>query len=311
MLAMNYMSEEVNLLKRNIFLVLLVPLLIWGCSGGDGELKDLLPSSADVPGITEGGSPHIYTGDKLFDYMNGGAELYYEYGFERAGVQRYQTPPGEVTVEIYQMDLPANAYGIYTFDTAGEHPPIGQDATYEQGLLSFWKGRYFIRVFSDNADLKETILILGRAIAQKITEEGARPDIVAILPSGRVIEDSLLYFQGMLALNNSYFLSHQDVLALQGEAKGITFRYKTEAQPLRVIMVRYPGRLQAEEAFHALQTSGIIKEGVLKDGSFLGKSRKGYGGATVTGNHIVLALDGVNPQTVSRTLQSLPATGGQ
>jgi hypothetical protein len=298
-------------LKRNIFLALLFPLLIWGCSGGVGELKGLLPSSADVPGITKGGRPGIYKGTKLFDYMNGGAELYYEYGFEQACVQRYQTPPGEVTAEIYQMDLPTNAYGIYTFDTKGEHPSIGQDATYERGLLGFWKGRYFVRVFSENEELKETILVLGGTIAQKITEEGERPEIVASIPSFWVEGDSLLYFRGMIALNNSYFLSHQNVLSLGEGSEGITLQYTPETQPLRVIMVRYPGRSQAEEAFQSFQASEVIKEGALKEGLFLGKSRKGYGGATVAGDFVIVVLDGVQLQSVTRALRSLPATGGE
>ena len=298
-------------MKWNIMLGLLIPLLMWGCSGGSGELKGLLPSSADVPGITEGGRPRIYKGTKLFDYMNGGAELYYEYNFEQACVQRYQTPPGEVTVEIYQMDLPANAYGIYTFDSKGEHPSIGQEATYERGLLGFWKGRYFVRVFSENEDLKETILILGGAIAQKIIEKGERPDIVASFPSLWMEGDSLLYFRGMIALNNAYFLSHQNVLSLGAGIEGITFQYKPEAQPLRVIMVRYPGRPQAEEAFQSLQASGVIKEGVFKEGLFLGKSRKGYSGATMVDDFVIVVLDGAQLQSVTRALRSLPATGGQ
>lgn len=298
-------------MKRNIFLALFSLLVMLGCSGGGGEIKGLLPSSADVPGITEGGRPHTYKGMKLFDYMDGGAELYYEYNCEQACVQRYQTPPGEVTAEIYQMDLPADAYGIYTFDTQGEHPSIGQDATYERGLLGFWKGRYFVRVFSENEELKETILVIGRAIAQKITEEGQRPDIVASIPSFWVEGNSLLYFRGMIALNNSYFLSHQNVLSLGEGCEGVTLQYTPEAQPLRVILVRYPGRPQAEEAFQSFQASEVIKEGELKEGLFLGKSRKGYGGAKIEGDIVIVVLDGATLQSVTRALRSLPATGGE
>jgi hypothetical protein len=304
---------EVENLKQKIFSVFFLPLIIMmcGCSGGSGELKGFLPSSSDVQGTKKEGRPQVYKGIKLFDYMNGGAELYYEYNFEQACVQRYQTAHGEVTVEIYQMDLPANAYGIYTFDTQGEHPAIGQDATYERGLLGFWKGRYFVRVFAESEDLKETLLALGRAITQKIPEEGARPDILAALPPLWVEGGSLLYFRGMIALNNSYFLSHQDVLSLGKATEGITFQYKPEAQPLRVIMVRYPDRPQAEEAFQSLQASEVITEGALKEGFFLGKSRRGYGGAAVAGDLVILVLDGAKPQTVTRALRSLPATGGQ
>jgi hypothetical protein len=296
--------------KRSLVLFLL--LVMMGCTGGgEGEPKGFLPSYSEVQGIKKEGRSQVYKGIKLFDYMNGGAELYYEYNFEQACVQRYKTAHGEVTVEIYQMDLPANAYGIYTFDTQGEHPAIGQDATYERGLLSLWKGRYFVRIFAESEELKETILALGRAIAQKVPEEGERPDIVASIPSFWVVGDSPLYFRGMIALNNSYFLSHQDVLSLGKDAEGITFQYQPEAQPLRVIMVRYPGRPQAEEAFQSIQTSEVIKEGALKEGLFLGKSRRGYGGATVAGDLVILVLDGAKLQTVTRALRSLPARGGQ
>jgi hypothetical protein len=298
--------------KYRCGVVVLLVLMIIACSeGGGGELQRLLPSPDDVPGITRMGRPQLYGGQKLFDYMNGGAELFFEYGFERACVQRYQTPPGEVTAEIYQMDLPANAYGIYTFDTQGEHPPIGQDATYERGLLTFWKDRYFVRVFSENEDLKETLLVLGRDIAQKITQEGERPDILASLPSRGVEGDSLLYFRGQIALNNAYFLSNQDVLALHGGAEGITFPYKPETQPLRVIMVRYPTGSVAEEAFQSLRSSDVIKEGAINNKILLGKSRRGYGGATVVGDLLIVALDGAGPQAVTGALRSLTQRGGQ
>jgi hypothetical protein len=305
-------KKEGTRVKYTSCVIVLLFFVITGCTGGGGDdLKEFLPSSADVPGITEDGKPHVYVGTKLFDYMNGGAELFYEYGFVRVGVQRYQTPPGGVTAEIYEMDLPGNAYGIYTFDTQGEHPPIGQDATYEGGLLSFWKGRYFVRIFSEGEELKETILVLGRAIAQKIIKEGERPDILNVLPSRGIVEDSLLYFRGMIALNNTYFLSHQDVLSPREGIEGFTFQYKLEAQPLRVIVVRYPTPPQAEEAFQTLQASEIIQEGTMNNEIFQGKSRKGYGAATVVGDLVVLVLDGSDLKTVTRTVRSLAQSGGE
>ncbi|MBN1254089.1 MAG: hypothetical protein JXA50_02345 [Deltaproteobacteria bacterium] len=299
-------------MKYTSCVIVLLFLLITGCTGGGGDdLKEFFPSSADVPGIREDGKSHIYVGTKLFDYMNGGAELYYEYGFVRMGVQRYQTPPGGVTAEIYEMDLPGNAYGIYTFDTQGEHPSIGQDATYEGGLLSFWKGKYCVRIFSEGEELKETILVLGQAIAQKILEEGERPDILNVLPSRGIVGDSLLYFRGMVALNNAYFLSHQDVLSLREGTEGITFQYKPEAQPLRVIIVRYPAPPHAEEAFQNLLASEIIREGTMNNEIFQGKSRKGYGATTVVGDLVILVLDGPDLKTVTRTVRSLAQSGGE
>jgi hypothetical protein len=301
-------------LKKRWWAIFLLPILMLGCSGGGSSgLQGFLPSSVKAQGIKikKDGEARIYDGKKLFDYMDGGAELYYEYGFEQACVQRYKAKEGEVTVEIYQMDTPAHAYGVYTFDTQGEHPPIGQDATYARGLLSFWKGRYCVRALSENEQFKDILLAVGQAITKKIPQEGERPAILAFLPPQWVVGDSLLYFRGQISLNNSYFLSNQDVLLLGKGAEGITFQYKPEAQPLRVIMVRYAGRSQAMEAFKSLRSSGVIKQVSLKEGLSLGKSRKGYGGALLSEDIVVLVLDGKSRETVTRALRSLPYRGGQ
>ncbi|HEX9949600.1 MAG TPA: DUF6599 family protein [Thermodesulfobacteriota bacterium] len=301
-------------MKKRWWAIFLLPILMLGCSGGGSSgLQGFLPSSVKAQGIKikKDGEARIYDGKKLFDYMDGGAELYYEYGFEQACVQRYKAKEGEVTVEIYQMDTPAHAYGVYTFDTQGEHPPIGQDATYARGLLSFWKGRYCVRALSENEQFKDILLAVGQAITKKIPQEGERPAILAFLPPQWVVGDSLLYFRGQISLNNSYFLSNQDVLLLGKGAEGITFQYKPEAQPLRVIMVRYAGRSQAMEAFKSLRSSGVIKQVSLKEGLSLGKSRKGYGGALLSEDIVVLVLDGKSRETVTRALRSLPYRGGQ
>jgi hypothetical protein len=300
-------------LKKTWWMILLLPILMLSCTGGGGSLQGFLPSSVKAQGIKikKDGETRIYEGKKLFDYMDGGAELYYEYGFEQACVQRYKAKEGEVTVEIYQMDTPPHAYGVYTFDTQGEHASIGQDATYARGLLSFWKGRYCVRALSESEKFKDILLALGQVMAKKIPQEGERPAIVAFLPPQWVVGDSLLYFRGQIALNNSYFLSHQDVLSLSTGADGITFLYKPEAQPLRVIMVRYAGRTRATEAFKSLRASAVIKQGSLKEGLFLGKSRKGYAGALLSEDMVVLVLDGKNRETVKRALRSLPYRGGQ
>jgi hypothetical protein len=289
--------------------ILLLPILMFACTGrGSGGLQGFFPSAVKAQGIKikKDGQARLYEGQKLFDYMNGGAELYYEYGFEQACVQRYRGPKGVVTAEIYQMDSSAHAYGVYTFDSGGEHPPIGQDATYDRGLVTFWKGRYYVRAFSESEDLKEVLLSLGRFVAQKIPQQGERPAILASLPPQWVVADSLLYFRGQIALNNSYFLSHQDVLSLGKGAEGLTFLYDPEATPLRVIMVRYPGRPQAEEVFRSLRAAGVLRGGSLKkEGFVLGRSRKGYGGAMLVEDRIVLVLDGKTPEMVTRALRSL------
>ena len=55
-----------------------------------------------------------FTGTALYGFMNGGADLFYEYGFKEL-ISREITYKGEeFTVDIYTMDTPLNAFGIYS-----------------------------------------------------------------------------------------------------------------------------------------------------------------------------------------------------
>ena len=56
----------------------------------------------------------VFTGTALYGFMNGGADLYYEYGFKEL-VSREITYKGEeFTVDIFTMDTELNAFGIYS-----------------------------------------------------------------------------------------------------------------------------------------------------------------------------------------------------
>ena len=46
-----------------------------------GDLSGYLPASGEVAGWTLSDAPKNYRGDKLFVMINGGADIYHEYGF--------------------------------------------------------------------------------------------------------------------------------------------------------------------------------------------------------------------------------------
>ena len=56
----------------------------------------------------------VFTGTALFGYINGGADLYYEYGFKELVSREIVYKDEEFTVDIYTMDTPLNAFGIYS-----------------------------------------------------------------------------------------------------------------------------------------------------------------------------------------------------
>lgn len=59
----------------------------------------------------------IFTGTGLFGYMNGGAELFLEYGVKKLTTRDLVYLGEEYALDIYEMPTPEDAYGIYSVHT--------------------------------------------------------------------------------------------------------------------------------------------------------------------------------------------------
>ena len=58
----------------------------------------------------------IFTGSALYGFMNGGADLYYEYGFKELISREVIFKGEEFTVDVYTMETPLDAFGIYSIN---------------------------------------------------------------------------------------------------------------------------------------------------------------------------------------------------
>ena len=89
----------------------------------------------------------VYGRDKLFDYMDGGAEVYLAFDFREVFVRKYADAAGnEIALDIYDMGSSREAFGIFSFDRQDPEAGIGQDSEYGLGLLKFRQGRYFVSI---------------------------------------------------------------------------------------------------------------------------------------------------------------------
>ncbi len=58
-----------------------------------------------------------FDGKSLWGYMNGGADIYLEYGFQIMRVEEFSIDEESIKLELYKMDGPLAAFGIYSFKT--------------------------------------------------------------------------------------------------------------------------------------------------------------------------------------------------
>ena len=253
--------------------VLLAVAMICGAFQGTGcrmrtKLEKMLPQEREVTDLTRAGPVQHFAGKRLVEYIDGGAELYFAYGFQETVACKYRLPDGsDVAVEIYAVDRPENAYGLYSFDTEGSHPDVGQEAAYAAGLLKFWKGRFFVRILaeSDTVQTKELLVRVGRSIANKIEERGDKPDIVERVPASGVVPESLQFFHKQICLNNIYYIADANLLYLDGSTDAISYRYRAGDSVVRVLLVRYPNDVTASAAFHDFVQTYLDRDSSVDD----------------------------------------------
>jgi len=77
-----------------------------------GQLASLLREP--LPGkLTAQGSATVYNPDSLYQYIDGGADLYLLYDFKALLHQNFKSGATELTADIYEMNKPEDAFGIY------------------------------------------------------------------------------------------------------------------------------------------------------------------------------------------------------
>jgi hypothetical protein len=195
--------------------------------GGQVNLKSLLPETGQAPGWIRAHEPQEYSGEELYAYIDGGAEIFQEYGFLRVVVQDYKHRSGQsITAEIFAMKDPEAAYGMYSFKKSA----LGQDMEWGQGIeaqlseyyLNLWKSRYLATLtgFNEDQTTRQGLVDLGRAIAGKIPEKAAKPSLLALLPDTGVKKSGIKYYKGNLGLFNTYVFDPASVFGVQEGVKG-------------------------------------------------------------------------------------------
>jgi len=201
--------------------------LLWCCASTTPEeqgLAALLPD--EVGAWSRHGAALSYTGDDLFTYINGGAEIYQEFGFEEVAVQDYRTEQaGTISLEVYRMTGPESAYGIFTFKRSADGSALdypGAEAQLKDYYLNLWKGSYLVTLtgFDEEDATIQGLRDLARALAFRITETGKAPGLVGLLPEKDRLLGSVRYFNGPLALFNSHSFARDDVFSLERGVRG-------------------------------------------------------------------------------------------
>lgn len=195
----------------------------------------------------------VYNRETLFDYINGGAELYLTYDFQEVFSRRFAGPEeNEIFLDIYDMSSSAEAFGIFSSECECEEVGIGQGSEYGGGLLRFWQDRFFVSIlaFSDDQVTKTAILELGKTVSQAIGSTGPEPALLRSLPEKGLARKRIRYLHSHIPLNNRYFIASENILDLNRKTDCIWAEYQINNEDTYyLLLIQYENRVQAEEAY--------------------------------------------------------------
>jgi hypothetical protein len=206
----------------------------------------------DILGWKTDGQDKVFTRHTIFDYMDGGGEIYLAYDFQRLVAREYAKPGApRIVAEVYQMASSKDAYGVFTHDRDGQPAAVGQRGVYSAGLLRFWKDRFFVRLQAEDEtpEVKTALMTLGNQIALAIPREGSQPSLLMALPPQYLIEPSVHYFHTSVSLSIHYFLDDSNLLGLNSRTEAILARYQQGGDKPYLLLVRYPSSGDAQAAF--------------------------------------------------------------
>jgi hypothetical protein len=225
----------------------------------------LLPADGDVEGWQKKGEPLSFSGEELFEHINGGADIYYEYGFVTLVVQHYVKGDKAVSIEIYDMGDVAGGFGIYSY---GRHPTLSQIQVGGEGIvhsngLNFWRDRYNvdIRKMGPGEIFADEFLALAKAIDQKIgSTTKDEPQIMKLLPPENMVARSAVFARGRLGISNQVYVAAQDLFGLEeGEGAAIA-RYRVGQPEFSVIVAEYESEAARREAFARMRAHFLGNE---------------------------------------------------
>jgi hypothetical protein len=229
-----------------------------GHSKDPDSLEQYLPGSASMGSWKVDGQPKVFKGKTLYDYIDGGAEIFYEYGFTQTIAQRYALGDKSITVDIYEMDNPKAAYGIFSVQRDSEMPAlaVGDDGTVSDTMVAFYQERFYVVIAANKPapDTKPALVQIARAVSQKIKKTSPLPDLTKNLPPSHLIPRSQGYVSGLLGLNTQFYLGDSNILGINGRTVECVFaRYKNKEDQAHLLIIRYPDPAAANAALRTVK----------------------------------------------------------
>ena len=279
-----------NLNYRHI-LFFVVGLSITGAS--TAYCQDTIPKlgSSDIPGGTISRMEY-FDGNSLWGYIDGGADLYMEYGFLKMLVQEIHWQGHHFTINLYRMKDSEAAFGILA---VGRHRCLAGDSVARWSCVTPYqvqvaRGTHYLSIINDNGTKEEQSLAvqIARTILSKLAGQDFKPPALFSGPACRRFGNNLTFMRGILGIQNGF----PDWQALFGDVNNFSLYLlpvETEEGFLRTALVVFSVERDKQNFYTALKV----------------KPPEGKPAVTMTVNGLTRTVKELTPMTIIFTETNL------
>jgi hypothetical protein len=185
-------------------LILLCGAMLMSCFHLNGQ---------DIPAIHENDLEGIaihrndsFDGSSLWGYMNGGADIYLEYGFEVLRVEEFSAEDENIKMELFRMYDPLSAFGIYSIKTfkCNESNVLIRPDCLNKYQFQLLHGVYYVQLINESGSekAKQHMTGIASALIQKLGESDLELPIKYLTDSLHLSPADIKMVKGELGLQD-------------------------------------------------------------------------------------------------------------
>lgn len=173
-----------------VCLIMGIIIVLWAPGSDAKEFR-----FPEITGWRQSGEIQTFIPKTLFEYIDGDADLYVMYDFQELKVAEYQNEKkASVTVEVYELKTPTDAFGIYSQERLpnANFIDVGAQGYIEHKVLNFLTGHYYVKMtgYNTGAEDREILLAFAKKMSEDLGEKGSLPSILFSFPEEGKKKDS-------------------------------------------------------------------------------------------------------------------------
>ena len=233
------------------------------------DIFKLLPKNNELKGWTYKSEPRLFANNQLWEYIDGGADVYIDYGFQKVATVELENAKRNIVVDIYDMKSLEGAFGMYARERARTYHFISMGAGgYHEGVaLNFYQSSYYVKLtaFTDDPPSQAALLKLAQLVSQKIGANKKPPSELTLF----LEKNKIKYTENYDAKS---FLDRTEL------RESYSAKYKVDGKEFTLFFCKAQSASIALSRFNGLQSM------VTQKGSF-DKDFIGVGEKLLTGKH--------------------------